>query len=218
MRRVKLSDPNRGGILGMPGILAMTSFPNRTSPVKRGVWVLEQVLGEHVPPAPPNVPALDKQDKKMVANMTLRQRTELHRTNAVCANCHRILDPIGFGLENFDAIGRWRAQDDTGGVIDAAGELPGGKHFSTPKELKSIIAAQQTELARNLTEKLLAYALCRQLEGYDEIVVDHLMESIAKDGYRMQTLITQVVTSYPFTHRRIQEQIASASHDKKPVH
>ena len=211
MRRVKLTDANRGGILGMPGILATTSFPNRTSPVKRGVWVLEQVLGEHVPPAPPNVPALDKQDKKTVANMTLRQRTELHRTNAVCANCHKILDPIGFGLENFDAIGRWRAQDDTGGAIDAAGELPGGKHFATPKELKAIIGARKDELARNLTEKLLAYALCRQLEGYDEIVVDHLMQAIAKDGYRMQTLITEVITSYPFTHRRIQEPVASVS-------
>lgn len=218
MRRVKLTDANRGGILGMPGILATTSFPNRTSPVKRGVWVLEEVLGEHVPPAPPNVPALDKQDKKTVANMTLRQRTELHRTNAVCANCHKILDPIGFGLENFDAIGRWRSQDDTGGAIDAAGELPGGKHFATPKELKTIIAARKDELARNLTEKLLAYALCRQLEGYDEIVVDHLMEAIAKDGYRMQTLITGVITSYPFTNRRIQEQVASLSHDKKPAH
>ena len=99
------------GILGMPGILAATSFPNRTSPVKRGVWVLEQVLGEHVPPAPPNVPALEKQDQETVANLTLRQRTELHRTNPVCANCHKILDPIGFGLENFDAIGRWRDRD-----------------------------------------------------------------------------------------------------------
>ncbi|MDZ4288356.1 MAG: DUF1592 domain-containing protein [Prosthecobacter sp.] len=204
MRKVKLTDANRGGILGMPGILATTSFPNRTSPVRRGVWVLEQVLGEHVPPAPPNVPALDKQDKKTVANLTLRQRTELHRTDSVCANCHKILDPIGFGLENFDAIGRWRDQDDTGGAIDAAGELPGGKHFSSPKELKVIIAARKADLARNLTEKLLAYALCRQLEGYDEIVVDHLMETIAKDGYRMQTLIAEIVTSYPFVNHRIQ--------------
>ncbi len=214
MRRVKLADSNRGGILGMPGILATTSFPNRTSAVKRGVWVLEQVLGEQVPPPPPNVPALDKQDKQKVANLTLRQRTELHRTDAVCANCHKILDPIGFGLENFDAIGRWRDQDDTGGAIDAAGELPGGKRFSSPKELKSIIAARKGDLARNLTEKLLAYALCRQLEGYDEIVVDHLMERIAHDGYRMQTLITEVVTSYPFTHRRIQEPLTTTSHAK----
>lgn len=215
MRRVQLTDANRGGILGMPGVLATTSFPNRTSAVKRGVWVLEEVLGEHVPPAPPNVPALDKQDKKTVENLTLRQRTELHRTNAVCANCHKILDPIGFGLENFDAIGRWRDQDDTGGAIDAAGELPGGKHFTSPKELKTIIAARTTELTRNLTQKLLAYALCRQLEGYDEIVVDHLMEKIAADGNRMQTIITEVVTSYPFTHRRIQEQLASSTPNAK---
>jgi hypothetical protein len=147
---------------------------------------------------------LEKQDQKKVANLTLRQRTELHRTNSVCANCHKILDPIGFGLENFDAIGRWRDQDDSGGKIDAAGELPGGKHFSSPKELKFIIAGRKAELARNLTEKLLAYALCRQLEGYDEIVVDHLMESFAKDGFRMQTLITEIVTSYPFLNCRIQ--------------
>ena len=211
MRKVKLSDANRGGILGMPGILAVTSFPNRTSAVKRGVWVLEQVLGEHVPPAPPNVPALEKQDQKKIANLTLRQRTELHRTNTVCANCHKILDPIGFGLENFDAIGRWRDKDDSGGAIDAVGELPGGKHFSSPKELKAIIAARAGDLARNLTEKLLAYALCRQLEGYDEIVVDRLMETIAKDAYRMQTLISEVVTSYPFVNHRIQEPIVPAA-------
>ena len=122
MRKVQLTDANRGGVLGMPGILAMTSFPERTSAVKRGVWVLEQVLGERVPPAPANVPALEKQDQKEVAKLTLRQRTELHRSDAVCANCHKILDPIGFGLENFDAIGRWRDKDDSGGPIDAAGD------------------------------------------------------------------------------------------------
>ena len=209
MRKVQLTDANRGGILAMPGILATTSFPNRTSAVKRGAWVLEQVLGEHVPPAPANVPALEKQDQKQVANLTLRQRTELHRTNPVCASCHKLLDPIGFGLENFDAIGRWRNQDDSGGAIDAGGELPGGKHFTSPKELKAIIAARKAELARNLTEKLLAYALCRQLEGYDEIVVDQLMETIARDGHRMQTLITEIVTSYPFTHRHIQQPVTA---------
>lgn len=213
-RKVKLADPNRGGILGMPGILAVTSFPNRTSPVKRGVWVLEQVLGEEVPPVPPNVPALEKQDKQTVEHLTLRQRTELHTKDPSCANCHKILDPIGFGLENFDAIGRWRDRDDSGGPIEPAGALPNGKHFSAPKELKAIIAARKTELARNLTEKLLAYALCRQLEGYDQIVLDQLMERISKDGYRMQTLITEIVTSYPFTHRRIQEHLASSNHEK----
>ena len=205
MQKVSLTDANRGGILGMPGVLATTSFATRTSAVKRGVWVLEQVLGQHVPPAPPNVPALEKQDKKKVANLTLRQRTELHRTNAVCANCHKILDPIGFGLENFDAIGRWRDKDESGGPIDAVGELPGGKRFSSPKELKAIIAARQDDLARNLTEKLLAYALCRQLDGYDHIIVDQMMKTIANDGHTMQTLISEIVTSYPFLNRRVVE-------------
>jgi hypothetical protein len=204
MRKVQLTDPNRGGILAMPGVLATTSFPNRTSPVKRGVWVLEQVLGQHVPPPPPNVPALEKQEEAEVANLTLRQRTELHRSDPTCANCHKVLDPIGFGLEYFDAVGRWREVDDAGGAIDATGELPGGKRFSTPKELKAIIASRQADLARNLTEKLLAYALCRQLEGYDEIVMDRLMENLAKSGYHMQDLVAAVVTSYPFTQRRIQ--------------
>jgi hypothetical protein len=205
MRRVALLNPNRGGVLGMPGVLATTSFPDRTSPVNRGVWVLEQILGEHVPPAPPNVPSLEKQDKRKIANLSLRQRTELHRTNAVCANCHKILDPIGFGLENFDAIGRWRDADENGTAIDATGELPGRKAFSSPKELKTIIAGRVDDLSRNLAEKLLAYALCRQLEGYDDVVLDGMTEQIAKDGYRMQTLITQVVTSYPFRHRRVRE-------------
>ena len=209
MRRVQLSDGNRGGVLGMPGVLAATSFPNRTSAVKRGVWVLEQVLGDHVPSAPPNVPALDEQDHEEVANLSLRERTELHRTNTVCANCHQLLDPIGFGLENFDAIGRWRDRDDNGDAIDAAGELPGGERFSGPKDLKAIIAARGDDLARNLLEKLLAYALGRRLEGYDEIVVDDLMQEIAGDGYRMQTLVNAVVSSYPFTHRRIEEERSS---------
>lgn len=203
MRRVQIMDVNRGGILGMPGILAMTSFPDRTSAVKRGAWVLEQVLGDHIPPPPPNVPALEKQDKNKVANLTLRQRTELHRTNPACTNCHKIMDPIGFGLENFDAIGRWRDKDESGAPIDAAGELPGGMKFTSPKELKAIIISRKEDLVRNLAEKLLAYALCRQIEGYDQIVVDRLLENIRKDDYRMQSLITEVVVSYPFTHRRI---------------
>ena len=209
MRRIPLSDGNRGGVLGMPGVLAATSFPNRSSPVKRGVWVLEQVLGENVPTAPPNVPALEEQDRGIAVNLTLRERTVLHRTNPVCANCHQILDPIGFGLENFDAIGRWRDEDDNGAAIDAAGELPGGVRFSGPEDLKMIIAGRADDLARNLVEKLLAYALGRRLEGYDEIVVDNLMQDIADDGYRMQTLINAVVTSYPFTHRRIEDERSS---------
>lgn len=204
MRKFKLTDRNRGGVLAMPGILAVTSFPNRTSAVNRGVWVLEQILGEHVPSAPPNVPALETQQEQATSALTLRERTELHRKDPVCANCHRILDPIGFGLENFDAIGRWRNEDNNGKAIDAAGELPSGEKFSTPQELKRLLKNRIDDIARNLVEKLLAYALCRRLEGYDAIVVDELMQVIAKDDYRMQTLITEVVTSYPFTHRRVE--------------
>jgi hypothetical protein len=206
MRKVHLKNNNRGGILGMPGILATTSFPNRTSPVNRGVWVLEQVLGEHVPPPPPDVPALEKQDKSTIANLTIRQRTELHRKNPACTNCHKTLDPIGFGLENFDAIGRWRDTDENGGDIDSAGELPGNnQRFSSPSELKKLIAGRTPDFSRNLTEKMLAYALGRELVGYDEIIVDQINEVLTRDNYRLQTLVTQIATSYPFTHRRVQE-------------
>ncbi len=203
MQRVTLQDPNRGGILGMPAILASTSFPNRTSPVRRGVWVLEQILGERVPPPPPNVPVLAEQEKKNRKGLTLRQLTELHQSESTCANCHRVLDPIGFGLENFDAIGRWRNQDDVGVAVDSAGTLPTGESFSTPAELKHLLAGRKADLARNLTERLMAYALGRQLEGYDEVVIDQLMIRIAEDDYRMRTMIREVITSFLFTHRRV---------------
>jgi hypothetical protein len=202
MQRIKLENPNRGGILGMPAILAATSLPNRTSPVKRGVWVLEQVLGERVPPPPPNVPELEDQKQEIREGLTLRQRTELHKTDPNCANCHKVLDPIGFGLENFDAIGRWRDQDE-GSKIDSAGELPSGEAFSTPADLKRILAKREADLARNLTERLMAFVLGRQLEGYDEIVIDQLMVKIAEDDFRVRTIITEVTTSYLFTHQRV---------------
>jgi hypothetical protein len=207
LRRVLLSDPNRGGILTLPGTLAMTSFPNRTSPVNRGVWVLEQVLGQHVPPPPPNVPSLEKQNPAKVANLTLRQRTELHRSNAVCASCHKVLDPIGFGLENFDAIGRWRDRDDSGGAVDPVGELPGDGRFGTPRELKALLARRGDDLCRNLASRLLGFALCRPSEGYDEVVSDEIAAETAKDGYRFQTLVIRVVTSYPFLNRRVPETL-----------
>lgn len=205
MRRVSLADPNRGGVLAMPATLAATSFPNRTSAVNRGVWVLEQILGDHVPPAPPDVPALESQDQASVDTLTLRERTERHRSDPVCANCHKLLDPIGFGLENFDAIGRWRDRDAGDQPIDATGELPGGRRFTSPRELKAIIGEEHDAFARNLLRRLLAYALCRNLEGYDEIVVDEMMKDLSKNDYAMRDLVVAVVTSYPFTHRRVNE-------------
>lgn len=205
MRRVRLDDPNRGGVLGMSATLAATSFPNRTSPVRRGVWVLEQILGERVPPPPPDVPELDAQEPHSVEGLTLRQRTELHTTDPVCANCHKLLDPIGFGLENFDAIGRWRETTDTGLAIDSAGKLPTGAAFSNPAELKRLLGEREADLAYNLTGRLMAHALGRHLEGYDEIIIDRLAHRIAGEDYRVRTIITEVITSYLFTHRSLNE-------------
>ncbi len=205
MRRVKLENPNRGGVLGMSATLAATSFPTRTSPVRRGVWVLEQILGEHVPPPPPNVPELDAQEPNRVEGLTLRQRTELHTKDPVCANCHRTLDPIGFGLENFDAIGRWRDRNEAGVAIDSAGKLPTGDAFSTPADLKRLLSGRESDLARNLTDRFMAYALGRQLEGHDEVVVDQLFARIAADEYRVRTILTEVIASYLFTHRRVEK-------------
>ena len=203
MRRVKLDNPNRGGILGMPATLAATSFPNRTSPVRRGVWVLEQILGERVPSPPPDIPELEEQEHKEIEGLTLRQRTELHQTEAACRNCHKVLDPIGFGLENFDAIGRWRDKNEEGLAIDSAGKLPNGRAFSSPAELKRLLAKRESELARNLTERFMAYALGRPLGGYDQVVIDRILENVAKEGYGTRSIISEVITSYLFTFRRI---------------
>ena len=203
MRRVKLDNPNRGGILGMPATLAATSFPNRTSPVRRGVWVLEQILGERVPSPPPDIPELEEQEHKKIEGLTLRQRTELHQAEAACRNCHKVLDPIGFGLENFDAIGRWRDKNEEGLAIDSAGKLPNGRAFSSPAELKRLLAKRESELARNLTERFMAYALGRPLGGYDQVVIDRILENVAKEGYGTRSIISEVITSYLFTFRRI---------------
>lgn len=211
MRRVSLEDPNRGGILGMPATLAATSFPNRTSPVNRGVWVLEKVLGEHVPPPPPDVPALEETSSPTTEGMSLRELTQLHQSDMICATCHKVLDPIGFGLENYDAIGRWREQDDAGRAVDPSGVLMSGERFSNPVELKQIIASSEERLARNFTERLMAYALVRQLKGYDEVVIDQLMEKIAKNDFSVQTIISEIVTSYLFTRRRIKSESESNS-------
>ena len=202
MQKVHLDDANRGGAATMPGVLLVTSTPNRTSPVKRGKWVLEQLLGASPPPPPPNVPALDKQDVPENAKLTLRQRTERHREDPACVSCHRVMDPIGFGLENFDAVGRWRDRDDTGGPVDAVGELPGKQKFTSPSELKKILMRRKDEFLRTFAGKLLAFALGRKLVGYDEVVVEDLVEQMAKDDYKLDALIIRIVTSYPFLNRQ----------------
>jgi hypothetical protein len=202
MQKVKLGDGNRGGIITMPGVLAVTSMPNRTSPVKRGKFILEELLDAAPPPPPPNVPDLSKQDTAENAKLTLRQRTERHRTDPACAACHRIMDPLGFGLENFDAIGRWREVDDYGAPIDALGELPGRQHFNTPAELRRILMSHKDQFVRAFTGKLLAFSLGRRLSGYDEVVVDDIVDAVIAHGYHLDDLIVRIVSSYPFLHRR----------------
>lgn len=203
--RVVLADANRGGVLTQASVLTVTSNPTRTSPVKRGKWVLEQMLGTPPPPPPPNVPQLPD-DKREPLTGTLRQRMEQHRKNPACANCHAPMDPIGFGLENFDAVGAWRTRD--GDMpVDASGTLPGGKNFNGPAELKAILRSKKDLFVRNLTEKLLTYALGRGLETYDRCHVDAIVKSVEKRDCRFSALVTAIVRSDPFRKRRGDEGI-----------
>ena len=195
-RRVKLP-PNRGGVLTQAGVLTLTSNPTRTSPVKRGKWVLEQILGTPPPPPPPDVPSLPE-GKQLTGS--LRKVMEQHRENALCASCHQRMDPIGFAFENYDAIGAWRDKDG-GFAIDASGVLPGGRSFRGPAELKVIIKDKKDQFSRCLTEKLLTYALGRGLEYYDRCAVDEIMEALQKDDYRFSALVAGVIKSGPFQKR-----------------
>ena len=186
-------------LLGMAGVLTATSHPLRTSPVLRGKWVLEQLLGDRVPPPPPNVPQLPE-DEKHLDGLTLRQRLEAHRENPECASCHARMDPIGFGLENYDPIGRWRTEQ--GGLpLDAKGTLPSGEEFEGPQGLKAILLARKGEVARNLASKLLGYALGRPLAKFDACVVDDCMKILEADDYRAVPLFTAIALSHPFRHR-----------------
>ncbi len=198
-RRVTLTDGRRGGLLTQASILTVTSNPTRTSPVKRGKWVLEQLLGTPPPPPPPNVPEL--QESKEALSGTLRQRMEQHRSNPSCASCHAKMDPLGFGLENFDAIGAWREKDGAN-AIDTSGVLPGGQTFDGPKGLRTILMGKRTEFTKCLTSKLLTYAIGRGLEDSDQCVVDRISESVAASGYRFSRLVIEIVMCDPFQKRR----------------
>ncbi|MES2792463.1 MAG: DUF1592 domain-containing protein [Planctomycetota bacterium] len=199
-QRVKLDGEQRAGILTQASILTLTSNPTRTSPVKRGKWVLENILGTPPPPPPPDVEEL-KNDEKSVLSGTLRQRMQQHLANPSCASCHKVMDPLGFGFENFDAIGAWRTKDGNF-AVDPAGVLPSGDSFGTPRELRVILKRSQDEFARCLADKMLTYALGRGLEYYDKCAVDALTASLAKDNYRIGTLIQDIVHSDPFQKRR----------------
>ncbi len=199
-RKVPLTDKNRGGILMHASILTVTSNPTRTSPVKRGKWVLENILGTPPPPPPPDVPELET-DSKAVLTGSLRQRMEKHRDNPSCATCHAKLDPMGFGLENFDGIGAFREKDGNF-KIDASGVLPDGAKFSGPEELRKVLIAKSDLFRRNLADKMLTYALGRGLEYYDKCAVDDVVASLKKSDNRFSAMILAIVISDPFQKRR----------------
>ncbi|KAF0174921.1 MAG: hypothetical protein FD161_3463 [Limisphaerales bacterium] len=196
--RVTLTGKERGGLLTHASILTVTSNPTRTSPVKRGKWVLEQILGTPPPPPPPNVLGLEQQ-KQLTG--TLRQRMEQHRENPACANCHKQMDALGFAFENFDAIGRFRSKTDEG-PIDPSGTLPDGKSFQGPAELKAILKGKQELVVRNLAEQLLTYGIGRGLEFYDNRALNQICAQTAKADHKFSALITAIVKSDPFRLRR----------------
>ena len=200
-RRVELKDRRRGGVLGMAAVLTLTSYPRRTSPVLRGKWVLEELLGTPPPPPPAMVKSLPTDDR--VRNgLTFRQRLEQHRQKAECASCHARLDPLGFGLENFDVLGRWRDQVQQK-PVDASGKLTTGEEFAGAVALKTILVETKRELfVRNLVERMLSYALRRGLEYYDAQAVKQIMAELEAKDYRGATLVAAVVESLPFQYRR----------------
>lgn len=200
--RVKFADDERGGILTHASILTVTSNPTRTSPVKRGRWVLEQILGTPPPPPPPNVPELEEKGE---LKGTLRERMEQHRKKASCANCHARMDPMGFAFENYNALGKFRMKDGDF-PIDPSGTLPGGQTFKGPKELKQILLGKKELFSRALTEKMLTYAIGRGLEYYDKPAVDGIVTALAKNDFRFSTLMVEITKSDPFRMRRGKDQ------------
>ncbi len=201
-RRVEITDPNRTGILGQGSLLTVTSYPNRTSVVQRGKWVLENLLGTPPPPPPPNVPSLDPHGKD--GKLSMRQAMEMHRANPVCASCHSRMDPIGFALENFDGVGAWRDTDkDNGTPIDASGKLPDGTEFNGPAGLKNLLLTQhRDDFISTFTQKLLTYALGRGVEPSDLPAVRAIMRDAAQQNDTIPALIDCIVRSPQFQMRR----------------
>ena len=198
-RRVELTTDQRGGILSHASILSVSSYPTRTSPVIRGKYLLQNFLGAPPPAPPPDVPTLDEE---AVGNAgSLRQQLEKHRSNATCASCHNRMDVLGFGLENYDAIGKWRTMDGKF-PVDISGTFPNGKSFSTPAQMKVLLKEELPDFARCLIEKMLTYSLGRGLEKYDRRTVDQLGRKLSASGYQFQTLISEIVQSLPFQSRR----------------
>ena len=198
LQRVSLTDRNRGGVTGMAAVHVLTSFPQRTSPVLRGKWLMESLLGDKVKPPPADVPALEQSGDAV--NLSLREQLEKHRLKSECASCHDKMDPLGFGLENFDVLGRWR-ETDHDHPIDAQGTLPSGQTFAGPAGLKSLLMERKDDIIKHLVRKMTGYAFGRELNQFDQCVVDRTMEALQKNDYRASVLVEQIATSFPFRHR-----------------
>ena len=217
-RRVALTpEDRRGGLLRQGSVLSVTSYATRTSPVLRGVLVLKNIIGAPPPPPPPNVPALD--ESTVAANLSMRQRMAAHRESAVCASCHRTIDPVGFALENFNAVGQWRDFDNDGQPVDASGAVPGGGgEFKGIDGLENALLARPELFVTSLTENLMTFALGRGLEYYDEPASRKIVRDAGKDGYRFSSLILGIVRSVPFQMRsaEINEAPVARNTSKKP--
>ena len=202
-RRVALDSDDRHGLLGQGSVLTITSRPNRTAPVLRGKWILENILGTPPPPPPPNVPSLPEPiDGSRAKVLSMRERMAEHRSNPACANCHATIDPLGFALEHFDAVGRWRQLDDSFNPIDASGVLPSGATFGDLAAFKAELLRHPEQFVTTLTEKLLTYALGRGVEYYDMPTVRRIVRNTAPGHYRLSSLILGIATSSPFVMRR----------------
>ncbi len=198
-RRVELTTEQRGGVLSHAGVLTVSSYPTRTSPVIRGKYVLQNIMGAPPPPPPPDVPTLD--EEAVGTKLSLRQQMEQHRANPSCASCHNRMDTLGFGLENYDAIGRWRTMDGRF-PVDVSGTFPSGKSFQTPAAMRALLRDDLPEFARCLTEKMLTYALGRGLENYDKRTVESIIRRLAPEEYPLQSLVFEIARSLPFQSRR----------------
>jgi hypothetical protein len=198
-RKVDLTGTPRGGLLTQASVLTVSSYPNRTSVVIRGKWVLENLLNAPPPPPPPDVPSLD--EKGLGVTVSLRQQMEIHRANPVCASCHTKMDPLGFGLENFNAIGQYRSSEGKF-PIDSSGTLPDGRSFKSAVELENLVAQQPRSFAECVTEKMLTYALGRGLERYDKPAVQQIITRLAAGDYKFSVLVREIVNSMPFQMRR----------------
>ena len=195
-RRVTVQDENRRGLLGQASLLTLTSYANRTSPVLRGQWILTNILGLPPNPPPPNVPNL-KESSDFSNPTSLRERLEQHRAVMPCAGCHRVMDPVGFALENFDAVGRWRSKDD-GVAIDSSGTLFDGTTTNGPAALRKALTARPEIFMGVLTEKLLMYALGRGIQYSDMPAIRQILKESAKNNYRFSSVVTNIVKSVPF--------------------